>query len=896
MYKCFNRLQAVKSLYKDYLTNLANATDKPIHPTFPIVGIGASAGGLEAFSALLKALPTDTGMSFVIIQHLDATHVSYLREALIKATKMPILDIIHGLMLQPNHVYVLPSNVDLEITASELKIIPRVIKGAYLHMPINTFLISLANNCKRRAIGVILSGNGNDGTEGLRAIKNAGGFTFAQDPTTAKYSSMPESALLAGLVDFSLPVEKLAEELAVLAHHSYYDEEELEVTKEYLQSLNDQHQKTNDALATANEEFVYVNKELQRSNQELGQVNNDLINLLNSVQIPIVILDEKRRIRRFTPHARSIMNLLPTDIGRSVDDIRLNLVISNLDAQINEAVQKDEVKESEVQDRDGRWFRIQIRPYKTMDNKVEGTVISLFDINVLKRDVDIAEWARDYATGIVEGVQIPLVVLDKNIKVMSANKAFYNLFKVSKSETENSLLFDLGINQWDIPVLRATLGEMLNTKSSFQNAEVEREFPDIGKRTMSLSAQSICFDAEVSDMILLSIEDVTFRKEQKLEKANLLRAAIMAKKEAEEASKQLRLIADSVPIHLVHLDRDEKFLFINKAGAKMWMRSRDEMVGKTIAEITGTETQKNLMQYTQEVLSGKTVSYESPFVTPEGKNLTFLVTYSPDFDEMGNVSGFVSAGTDITLRKQMENELRESLQKLAQERGIRERFVSAISHDLRTPLSVARLGAEMILRKSSNPTQLHKIAEKIIKNMDRADGMIRDLLDANRLKAGEKLHLSIQKSDLMAVVEEVLVDLKSLHGKRFNFQCKETISGYWDCEAIRRMIENLASNGIKYGIESGEITIHLEQKNTSIELSVSNKGTAISPEDQKNIFELFRRSETAARGSYEGWGIGLTLVRGLARAHGGDVHLSSSEAEGTCFKIILPVDARKFAN
>jgi two-component system CheB/CheR fusion protein len=220
-------------------------------------------------------------------------------------------------------------------------------------------------------------------------------------------------------------------------------EKELEAIKEYLQSLNLEHQKTNDALATANEEFVSgneelqsmneeletakeelqstneelhtVNDELQNRNQEVGQANNDLVNLLNSVEIPILILDLHRRIRRFTPHARTIMNLLPGDIGRSIDDIRPNITVQDLDKKIDEVISSNKVLETEVQDGDGRWHNIQIRPYKTLENKIDGVVLSLVDINKLRRAVSNAEWARDYATSIVEAMQIPLVVLDKKL-------------------------------------------------------------------------------------------------------------------------------------------------------------------------------------------------------------------------------------------------------------------------------------------------------------------------------------------------------------------------------------------------------------------------------------------------------------------------------------------------
>jgi len=170
-------------------------------PFFPIVGVGASAGGLEAFTQLLNELPIDTGMAFVLIQHLDPTHSSLLAEALVKTTAMPVEEIRNGIKIEPNHVYVIPPKFDLDILHDVLYLVPRE-KRAFgrPHMPVDSFFRALAANCENRSIGVVLSGTANDGTDGLRAIKDEGGFTFAQDPGTARYGGMPESAVSAGVV------------------------------------------------------------------------------------------------------------------------------------------------------------------------------------------------------------------------------------------------------------------------------------------------------------------------------------------------------------------------------------------------------------------------------------------------------------------------------------------------------------------------------------------------------------------------------------------------------------------------------------------------------------------------------------------------------------------------
>ncbi len=178
-----------------------------------IVGIGASAGGLEAFTELLRHLPIDAGVAYVLVQHLDPTHPSLLSELLGKATTLPVREVKEGTAVMGNNIYVIPPNCDLAIRSGVLKLSPRE-RGAGPARSIDSFLKSLAEDQGERAIGVILSGAGSDGSQGLKAIKEAGGITFAQDDRSAKYDSMPRSALSTGCVDFVLPPQKIAEEIA----------------------------------------------------------------------------------------------------------------------------------------------------------------------------------------------------------------------------------------------------------------------------------------------------------------------------------------------------------------------------------------------------------------------------------------------------------------------------------------------------------------------------------------------------------------------------------------------------------------------------------------------------------------------------------------------------------
>src|SRR4030095_10857859 len=187
---------------------------------FPIVGIGAWAGGFEAMTQLLQHLPRNTGLAFVLVQHLDPTHESALSLLLSRITSIAVSEAKNNAPLEPNHLYVIPPNKIMGLSHRKLRLSARK-EGPQIPNPIDYFLHSLAAAERNFSIGVILSGNGSDGTIGLQEIKAAGGITFAQDETTAKYPLMPGNAIEARCVDFVLPPAEIARELARIAEHPY---------------------------------------------------------------------------------------------------------------------------------------------------------------------------------------------------------------------------------------------------------------------------------------------------------------------------------------------------------------------------------------------------------------------------------------------------------------------------------------------------------------------------------------------------------------------------------------------------------------------------------------------------------------------------------------------------
>lgn len=188
--------------------------------SFAVIGIGASAGGLEAVSELIAQLPASTGMAYLLVQHLDPRHQSYLAEILAKKTVVAVEIAADGATIKPDHLYVIPPNRTLTVADGILRLSSRE-STERPHKPVNILFRSLAEQYAHRAVGVVLSGTDSDGAEGLEDIKAAGGITMAQEPTSAKFDGMPKSAIATGCVDLVLTPKELGQEMLRIGRHPY---------------------------------------------------------------------------------------------------------------------------------------------------------------------------------------------------------------------------------------------------------------------------------------------------------------------------------------------------------------------------------------------------------------------------------------------------------------------------------------------------------------------------------------------------------------------------------------------------------------------------------------------------------------------------------------------------
>ncbi|MDG6229670.1 MAG: PAS domain-containing protein, partial [Candidatus Thermoplasmatota archaeon] len=287
---------------------------------------------------------------------------------------------------------------------------------------------------------------------------------------------------------------------------------ELETSNEEMQSINEELQSTNEELETSreelqatNEELSTVNIELQKNVEELSIAKDDANNLLENTNIATMFLDTKLNIQRFTPYIKQVFNIRKVDIDRPLTDITTKIQYKKVHEDAKQVLDTLVRKEIEVTDDQGRQFKVHFSPYRTMDNRIKGIVITFVDVT------DIIN-AKILSEAIVNTLKQPLLILGSDLRVRSANKAFYDTFKVSKKDTEGSVIFELGDRQWDIPSLKTLLEDIIPKNSAFTDYSVEHDFPDIGIHRMKLNGREIQLKGGHEPLILISIDDLSRKK------------------------------------------------------------------------------------------------------------------------------------------------------------------------------------------------------------------------------------------------------------------------------------------------------------------------------------------------------------------------------------------------
>ncbi len=360
---------------------------------------------------------------------------------------------------------------------------------------------------------------------GQRRVDTGSGGAQATD---VKFRRGEESVLLQQLEE---ELQFTREELQSTIEQQETSAEEMKAANEEVTSVNEELQSTNEELETSkeelqslNEELTTVNNQLEAKIAELEAISNDLQNLLSSADTATIFLDRSFCIKRFTPATTQLLRLIPTDLGRPIGDVVQNVVDQHLLADAEQVLRDLTPIQREVSTNDDggaahrpiqgagkRCFLRRLLPYRTEDDRIEGVVITFTDVTEIKQLTVRLRAARDYAESIVETIREPLLVLDSELRVRSANLAFYSTFSTLREAIAGKRIYELAGGQWDIPELRKSLEEVLSENLDFRDLEVSRDYVGLGWRRMLLNARAVLDSTGKPELILLAFEDVTDR-------------------------------------------------------------------------------------------------------------------------------------------------------------------------------------------------------------------------------------------------------------------------------------------------------------------------------------------------------------------------------------------------
>lgn len=365
--------------------------------------------------------------------------------------------------------------------------------------------------------------------------------------------------------------------------------EEGQSANEELQSLNEELETSKEELESTNEELTTVNEEMASRNLELNRLNSDLTNLQTSAKLVVLLLGRDLTIRRFSAQAENQFSLLASDLGRSITGVRHQLAVPDLEALITGVITSVRECEREVQDRHGHWYSLRVRPYLTLENKVDGAVFLLVDINASKQAEHEVRQARDFAEAVIGTVRDPLLILDGELRVQKVNDAYLKTFRSSVRDILHQRLFELDDGRWEGPRLRSLLLEILPRHTTFDNFEVTRDFKKIGRRTFLLNARMLSQDPGHREKILLGFQDITARKRSE----EALRTA------------QARLAAHAGQLEVVVNRRTKQLTATNRQLAASLASTRLGEEQNRVLLLESQAMQKKLRHLTHQILTAQ---------------------------------------------------------------------------------------------------------------------------------------------------------------------------------------------------------------------------------------------------------------------------------------------------
>jgi PAS domain S-box-containing protein len=613
----------------------------------------------------------------------------------------------------------------------------------------------------------------------------------------------------------------------------------------------------------------------------------DVVGILDTIDVPIVVVGRDCKVTRFNRAAAEALGVSTSDIGRQTCNMQALMGFPDVD-QMCRQVMVDGVPSRREMHYGDRWFLVRIAPYTGPDQQVRGAVLTFTNFTAFRASLGQAIYEREYTKTILNAVIDPLVVLDDGLQVQTANRAFYDWFGVSREQTQNALLSNLGDHAWKASELWPSLRATLAHNSQFQTMELERDFPNSGRRTVLLDARRLVREGNARALILLSFRDITARKhaEQALRESETRFRTLF--ESMDEGYCVVEMIFDET-----NNPTDYRFLEVNPAFEKQ--TGIKNARGRLMREIAPDHEQHWFDMYGRIALSGETLRFENPAVALQRHyEVCAFRVGAPELRRVGIVFN------DITGRKNLERQ-RERL--LAQEEALRkeaqaavrakDHFLAALSHELRTPLSPVVLTVAAMESDPELPGKFRKHIAMIRRNVELETRLIDDLLDLNRVTSG-KMHLQVQPTRLHVVLAQALQTCASeTSAKKLDIQLdlqadNDLVSA--DPARLQQTFWNLLRNAAKFTPEGGSIFIRTENSGGMVRLAVRDTGVGIEPEFLPRVFDAFEQGDTKITRQFGGLGLGLAICKAIMDIHGGAIRAhSDGPGTGATFTVELPV-------
>jgi two-component system CheB/CheR fusion protein len=663
--------------------------------------------------------------------------------------------------------------------------------------------------------------------------------------------------------------------------------EELQAMNEELRSATEELETSREELQSINEEITTVNHELKGKVDELGHSNSDMQNLMDATAIATVFLDRDLRIKRYTPSAVTLFNLIATDLGRPLADLATRLDYPELSDDARRVLEKLVPIEREVGLPDGKWFLSRLLPYRTIDDHIAGVVVCFIDISERKR----AEEVRLWLSAVVASSMDAIISFSMDQHILSWNSGAQRIFGYSADDAIGQPLAMLGPDRAEE---QEEMISQLRQRQSVSNFESVLRRNDGAGIQVALSVSPI---KDTQDRVIggtAIARDITQQK-----------GAAEALRSSEE---RLRLVVENASEYAIFSTDLQRRVTIWNSGAQ-------RLLGYAESEVLGRSAD---IIFTQEDRVAGAPEQEMQIALRDGRARDDRIHQRKDAsrfwasgammlmrDAQGQAVGLVKILRDQTAEREthqaLERSQAELMRALAENENARrelqaadaakDQFLAVLSHELRNPLASIDSAAALMLTPEL-PLADRDSAAKVVKRQAGAmKTLLDDLLDVSRLKLG-RLELHRENVAVSSVVDAALETTRPLledarHNLKIDLPAYPVVL---DADPLRlgQVVSNLLANAIKYTHPGGDINLEVRLAGKDAVITVSDNGIGMDPAHISRMFEMFSQGQATVDRSH-GLGIGLALVKRLTELHGGNVEASSGgQGKGSEFRVTLP--------